>query len=176
MRILIPFFVAFILLISCIHDTKQVKGKNSEEKDKTGQFDSSTVENNSSCIGFENLESMSDSVLESAIEMEPNSLVVNRNDSSVFITANMSLDHRIFGFAKPDINSRRLILYSVFTCDIENNPFHCILGSFYDTGDSASPVLKFKGMQGVFAEMTATQKEGNTTIIYVKKKWISFIN
>lgn len=40
-------------------------------------------------------------------------------DSTIYLTANMKLDHRIFGYSQPDIKSEKLLLLSVFTNDIE---------------------------------------------------------
>jgi hypothetical protein len=58
---------------------------------------------------------------------------VSASDSSISLASNMRQDHRIFGYEKPDTKSKRLLLLSVFTNDVENNPFGCELGAYYDT-------------------------------------------
>lgn len=95
-------------------------------------------------------------------------------DSTINLTANIKQDHRIFGYAKPDTKAERLLLLSVFTNDVENNPFGCKLGAYYDTGGMDELTLKFKSIIGKFVEATATDKSNNVTTIYFEKKWIEF--
>ena len=64
---------------------------------------------------------------------EENTLSIATNDSIMEIQAFIRKDHRIFGYEKPDKNSAKLIVFSIFTNDVENNPHHCKLGSYYDT-------------------------------------------
>lgn len=93
-------------------------------------------------------------------------------DSTINLTANIRQDHRIFGYAKPDIKSERLLLLSVFTNDVENNPFGCKLGSYYDTRGMNELTLNYVSTTGNFVKATATDKSNNSTIIYFEKKWI----
>jgi uncharacterized protein (UPF0210 family) len=95
-------------------------------------------------------------------------------DSTINLTANIRQDHRIFGYAKPDIKSERLLLLSVFTNDVENNPFSCKLGAYYDTGGMDELTLKYISTTGNFVKATATDKTNNSTTIYFEKKWIDF--
>lgn len=99
---------------------------------------------------------------------------VNASDSSMFLAANIRRDHRIFGYAQPDIHSKRLFLLSVFTNDVENNPFGCELGAYYDTGDMQDLSLKFVAKAGDFIKAVAINKESKETTIYFEKKWIEF--
>jgi hypothetical protein len=86
----------------------------------------------------------------------------------------MRKDHRIFGYAKPDTKSERLLLISVFTNDVENNPFGCKLGSYYDTSGMDDITLKYKETLGKFIKAVAIDKSNNKTDIYFEKKWIEF--
>ena len=95
-------------------------------------------------------------------------------DSTIDLTANIRQDHRIFGYAKPDIKSERLLLLSVFTNDVENNPFGCKLGAYYDTGGMDELTLKYISTNGNFVKATAIDKTNNSTTIYFEKKWIDF--
>ena len=54
-----------------------------------------------------------------------NKISVQSRDSILWLNSEMRLDHRIFGYEKPDIKSERLIFLSVFTNDVEGNPFSC---------------------------------------------------
>lgn len=49
--------------------------------------------------------------------------MINLSDSSLTVYENIRADYRIFGYQKPDTNSRKMILFSVFTSDVENNPY-----------------------------------------------------
>lgn len=93
-------------------------------------------------------------------------------DSTINLTANIRQDHRIFGYDKPDIKSERLLLLSVFTNEIENNPFGCSLGAYYDTGGMGELTLKYNSTTGNFVKATAIDKASNSTTIYFEKKWI----
>ncbi len=95
-------------------------------------------------------------------------------DSTIHLTANIRQDHRIFGYAKPDIKSERLLLLSVFTNDVEDNPFGCKLGAYYDTGGMEELTLKYISTTVNFVKATATDKTNNSTTIYFEKKWIDF--
>ena len=76
-------------------------------------------------------------------------------DSTINLIANIKKDHRIFGYAKPDIDSERLLLLSVFTNDVENNPFECKLGAYYDTYGMGELTLKCVSTTGNFVQSTA---------------------
>ncbi|SHH07016.1 hypothetical protein SAMN05443549_1158 [Flavobacterium fluvii] len=100
-----------------------------------------------------------------------NKALISKNDSLIWIVANMKRDHRIFGFEKPDLNSKRMILLSIFTNDVENNPFNCPYGAFYDTNKMKDIELKFKENIGNFAKTEVLDK--NTKgIVYFEKKWL----
>jgi hypothetical protein len=84
----------------------------------------------------------------------------------------MRRDHRIFGYAAPDTKSERLLLLSIFTSDVENNPFQCKLGAYYDTGGMDGVGLKYAGTAGDFVKALATDNANKTTTVYFEKKWI----
>jgi hypothetical protein len=96
-------------------------------------------------------------------------------DSTITLSADILLTHRIFGYAKPDIKSERLLLLSVFTNDVQNNSFGCKLGAYYDTGGMDDLTLKYNSTSGDFIKATATDKANNSTTIYFEKKWIEFM-
>lgn len=98
-------------------------------------------------------------------------------DSSIWLQANIRLDHRFFGYAKPDIHSKRLILFSVFTNDVEHNPFGCRYGSYYETSGMADSLkLVFAGYTGNFIRaklVNTSQDDQEITSIYFEKKWFA---
>jgi len=115
-----------------------------------------------------------ESVIESGDDITKAFVFLKDDDSTIHLTANIRKDHRIFGYAKPDNNSERLLLLSVFTNDVENNPFKCKLGAYYDTGGMNELTLKYVSTIGDFVKAVAIDKTNNSTTIYFEKKWIDF--
>ena len=126
---------------------------------------------------FSKLDSIDKTNNESLIASENNItkafVYLKNGDSSIYLTSNIRQEHRIFGYKKPDTKSERLLLLSVFTNDVENNPFGCKLGAYYDTGDMKDLKLKYLRTIGTFVEAAAFDNNNNkTTNIYFEKKWI----
>ena len=115
-----------------------------------------------------------ESVMASGNDITRAFVFLKDGDSSISLTANIRKDHRVFGYAKPDIKSERLLLLSVFTNDVEHNPFGCRLGSYYDTGGMEDIKLKYLGKVDGFIKAVAIEKSNNKTILYFEKKWIEF--
>jgi len=101
---------------------------------------------------------------------------VLKEDSTIWLTANMKRDHRIFGYIKPDTNSKKMILISIFTNDIKGNPFNCPFGSYYQTSDMKDIAIKFISNKGSFIKAKIVKKDSTDTQIYILKKWIEFEN
>ena len=99
---------------------------------------------------------------------------VNLPDSTIHLSANMKLDHRFFGYAKPDVQSEKLLLFSIFTNDVENNPFGCRLGAYYDTGGIGDLKLKYMETTGNFVKAVAIDKTNALTTVFFEKKWLTF--
>ena len=95
-------------------------------------------------------------------------------DSTIFLHANIRKDHRIFGYAKPYLDSQKLILISVFTSDVKDNPFNCQFGAYYDTSGMKDMELKYVGMRGDFIEANIVQYDTSSTPTYIEKIWIEF--
>jgi hypothetical protein len=114
------------------------------------------------------------SVYESKDNLTKAFVLLSYGDSTIHLTANIRKDHRIFGYAKPDINSEQLLLFSVFTSDVENNPFGCKLGAYYDTSSIREFTLKYTSQKGSFIQASATDTSGQSTVLYFDKKWIVF--
>ena len=103
-----------------------------------------------------------------------NKLVIDKNNNHVFLTANIKMDHRIFGFSEPTTESEVMILFSVFTDDVETNPFNCTLGSYYDTSDFKSSVITYLGSKHNFIKTKITHPNGEH-VVYFEKKWVEYL-
>jgi hypothetical protein len=87
------------------------------------------------------------------------------------IRADMKRDHRIFGYQEPDSNSKRLILFSIFTNDVEGNPFELPLGAYYDTTEMEDISIKYIGQNDDFIE-TEIMIEGESNTVYFERTWV----
>jgi|SRR6478735_6241820 len=116
-----------------------------------------------------------DKLTESMVPMgESNKAYVSLSDSSISLRANMRLDHRFFGYEKPDTSSKRLLLLSIFTNDVKDNPFKCELGSYYDTYGLKEFSLKYVSTEEEFIKAEFINKSGEVTIVYFEKEWMEF--
>ena len=95
-------------------------------------------------------------------------------DGSMAMSAAMRLDHRIFGYAQPDTTATRLFLYSVFTNDVDGNPYGLKLGAYYDTYGHEGSQLIFKADEGDFIKAHFADENGKETALYFQKKWVVF--
>ncbi|MEX6690096.1 hypothetical protein QTN47_21485 [Danxiaibacter flavus] len=100
--------------------------------------------------------------------------IVSKIDSSIWLTANMKLDHRIFGYEKPDTTSRKMILISIFTNDVEGNPFKCPFGSYYQTSNMTDMEIKYVSTEGIFIKASVFKKNEFQGAVYMDKKFIEF--
>lgn len=133
--------------------------KTSQATEKLTHLDSIEKENN-------------ESVVVSGDNITKAYVFLKDGDSTIHLTANKWQDYRIFGYEQPDIKSERLLLLSVFTNDVENNPFGCRLGAYYDTEGMGEFTLKYNSTTGNFVKATAINKANNSTTVYFEKKWI----
>ena len=99
---------------------------------------------------------------------------VAKSDSVIWLTANIRLDHRIFGYSKPDTNSQKMILFSVFTNDVEANPYQCPLGAYYQTNDMHNRSIKFVSKQGHFIKASVLDNDSIISTVYFLRQWIKF--
>lgn len=99
---------------------------------------------------------------------------VSLEDSILSITYNKFSDHRIFGYAKPDIHSKKMLLLSVFTNDVEGNPYKLPYGAYYQSSDMDSLQLKYVADEGVFSKFLLLKSNTPQDTAYIEKRWIDF--
>lgn len=103
-----------------------------------------------------------------------NKISVQNQDSTLWLNSEMRLDHRIFGYKKPNVKSQRLIFLSVFTNDVEGNPFQCKYGSYYSTTLGEERELKYISKENDFVKTILLDHEKVLDTIYFERKWIEF--
>lgn len=101
--------------------------------------------------------------------------VINPSDSSLNVYQNIRADYRIFGYRKPDTNSRKMIFFSVFTTDVDKNPYKCSYGSYYSSSEMENMKMKYVKDVGNFIEAKLIRNENELlTPIYILKSWVEF--
>lgn len=100
-----------------------------------------------------------------------NTLYVLAEDSSMDLMADMELDHRIKGYAAADTSSEVLILFSIFTDDVEGNPFNYPLGAYYDLMEE-DITLRYVGEENGFVKTECSLDQAKIHTVYFEKKWV----
>ncbi|MEY3048460.1 MAG: hypothetical protein RL365_498 [Bacteroidota bacterium] len=77
----------------------------------------------------------------------------------------------IYGYQLPDLNSEKMICFSSFTSDVDNNPHKCVLGAYYETVDLN---IEYISMEGNFVKLKFTTEGKQESIFYVEKKSVKF--
>jgi len=98
---------------------------------------------------------------------------VDLDDKNFVLWADMKMDHRFYGFEKPDLNSQKLILFSIFTNDVDGNPFELPLGAHYSTADIEDGSFTFQGEEDGFVQVEFTDGNGKNNTLYFERKWVS---
>lgn len=100
--------------------------------------------------------------------------VISKRDSIFHVQSNIRADYRIIGYESPDTNARKMLLFSVFTSDVKDNPFKCPYGSYYDSAQRDELVIKYVGEQGSFIEANISGNNKTPATVYFEKKWVEF--
>jgi uncharacterized protein YcfL len=155
-KLFILFFIS-ILMFTCKKDTAIKKQIPIEVKNLQTKKTIQTIENDSVEVDETNIQKAT----------------ISLKDSLIWIKANMRLDHRIFGYEKPNLVSKKMLLISIFTTDVEKNPFNCEYGAYYESDEMQDIKLKFKENIGEFSKIELI-KENESKIIYFENKWLEF--
>ncbi len=114
------------------------------------------------------------SVLESD-EVTKAYVKLTAKDSIIHLHSNIRIDHRFFGYEQADIGSKKILLFSIFTNDVEDNPYQLKLGAYYDTSGlgSKGSKLKYVGTKGDFVQAKFIDSTDIPVCrIYFEKKWV----
>ncbi|MBV6879750.1 hypothetical protein NG800_005675 [Epilithonimonas ginsengisoli] len=104
-----------------------------------------------------------------------NKIKVSKSDSTMDLYMSMTAECRIFGYQKPNKNSKRLILFSIWTFDVKDNPCNCQFGSYYETS-SMEMELKYLGKENAFVKAALMKNKKQIAIVFFEKKWIEFVD
>lgn len=172
----LTFLIIILFFFTSCKNEKELKTIEKSKPNHTEKLEIDSLKNPKIKINqytkLETIEKENSKIIEQDAEYI-NKALISKNDSLIWLVVNMKRDHRIFGFEKPDINSKRMILLSIFTNDVENNPYSCPYGAFYDTVGMKNTTLKFKENIGDFSKIEILNKN-TKEIVYFEKKWLEF--
>ncbi|PIB36092.1 hypothetical protein BFP72_12150 [Reichenbachiella sp. 5M10] len=94
--------------------------------------------------------------------------VIEKMDSTVWLMSKIGNDHRIFGYQSPDSTSKKMIVFSAYTEDVEGNPHHCAYGSYYDMSDLKNMKLKWIDDQGGYSQVAIYRDGTEQGVIYIQ--------
>lgn len=95
---------------------------------------------------------------------------INKETREFYLQANIKKDHQLIGYAGPSITTQKLIIFSVFTTDVKDNPNKCPLGAYYQTSElKEGTKIEYVGNFGKFVKMKFTPVEGSDTYFYFEK-------
>jgi len=105
---------------------------------------------------------------------EINKATISKTDSIIRLNAVMRLDHKIVGYEKPNVKSRKMIMLSIFTSDVKDNPHHCPYGAYYDTTHMNGLSIKYLATQGNFIKAALLEDNQTKAIVYFEKNWMEW--
>uniref|UniRef100_UPI00404A8A1E hypothetical protein n=1 Tax=Fulvivirga sp. TaxID=1931237 RepID=UPI00404A8A1E len=144
----------------------------SPKKEESEKSEANQIENTTAGTFTEGEPNEPDSGNKNAEEVNTAYVFLSKGDSSFQITADMRMDHHFFGYAAPNLNSEKLILFSIFTDEVDNNPNNCRLGAYYDTNSLQKLTLKYCSPIGDFIKVIATRDKIKTELYFEKKSVI----
>lgn len=104
-----------------------------------------------------------------------NKLEVSKSDKSIDLYMSMRKEYRIFGYQKPNRNSKKMILLSIWTFDVKDNPSNCPFGSYYETASMGNKQLEYIRMKNSFIEAAILKDKKQITKVYFEKKWVKYV-
>jgi len=170
-------FLALLFLFSCSNSNADKKtATNISDTIKVSKTDTVPTAKEISSVStrIDSIDKSNSSTIAADDKKYIQKAMVSKSDSLIWLTANMKLDHRIFGYEKPDTASRKMILISIFTNDVEGNPFKCPFGSYYQTSNMENIRLKYVSQQGQFIKANVINSDTIQGSVYIEKKWIEF--
>ncbi len=98
--------------------------------------------------------------------------VVNKNDKSFSLYPSKFDDTPLtYGYKSPELTSEKIICFSSFTDDVENNPHKCLIGAYYSTYDLN---IEYITTENNFVKLKFKEEGKQDIMFYVEKKYIIF--
>ena len=109
---------------------------------------------------------------EGLIPHDARNLAILDRDGSLVVYPDRVKDHRIFGYARPDVTAKKLLLLSSYTADVAGNPYRCALGAFYSSEHADDLHLHVNRLDGTWAEVAVKQESAEPIVVFILREWI----
>jgi hypothetical protein len=95
---------------------------------------------------------------------------VVKKTKEFYVPSDLKIEYRVFGYEMPNATSQKMICFSSYRGDVNDNYNKCPLGSYYDTGrmhpgDKISFIKEVNG----FARMLYVTATGKKSIFYLPR-------
>jgi len=146
--------ITLILFVNCKSETTQKKDSNASLQSQLDSIEKANTQ----------------SILDSGENISK--VYVDTETDEFAFWSDMDKDHRFYGYEKPDVTSKKLILFSIFTNDVDGNPFEMPLGSYYDTRGLEPNKISYYDKDGDFISTEFEDVQGKVTKVYFESKWV----
>lgn len=101
-----------------------------------------------------------------------NLLVVKKSDKSFSLyPSKFDVTPLTYGYKSPELKSEKIICFSSFTKDVENNPHKWLIGAYYSTYDLN---IEYITIENNFVKLKFKEEGKQDIMFYVEKKYIIF--
>lgn len=169
------FFFCFSLL-SCSNNAVDTSSKDTLSKDSFNNFNRDSNHKSTQNINKDSTQQTCKEFAKIVDGEETNKATISLKDSSFIVESNKYSVHQIFGYERPDTTSKKLLLISCFTYDVEDNPYKCKYGAFYTTYNMDSFEIKFVAKTNDFVKCKLLDKEQIIANLFFEKRFVEFDN
>jgi hypothetical protein len=99
-------------------------------------------------------------------------IFIAKIDSSIWLSARKDYEQRIFGYQAADTTSKKMILFSLYKKDLEENPFNCKYGVYYQTNDMKGITLKYASDEAPFVGINIFKGDTLIDKFYILREWM----
>jgi hypothetical protein len=99
-------------------------------------------------------------------------IFIARVDSSIWLSARKDYEQRIFGYQSPDTTSKKMILFSLYKKDVEENQFNCPYGVYYQTNEMKGMTLKYASDEAPFVGVNIFKSNILIDTFYILREWM----
>ncbi len=169
------FFFCFSLL-SCSNNAIDTTAKDTLSNDSLNKFNLDSNHKSTQSINKDSTHQTLKDFAKIAEVEETNKASISLKDSSFIVGADKYLNHQIFGYERPDTTSKKLLLISCFTYDVEDNPYKCKYGAYYTTYNMDSVEIKFLTKTNYFVKCKLLDKEKIIANLFFEKRFVEFVD
>jgi len=169
------YFFCFSLL-SCSNNSFDTTTKDTLPKNSLNKFKLDSNNKSTQIINIDSTHQTCKDLAKILVGEETNKATISIKDSSFIVGHDKFHDHQIFGYERPDTRSKKLLLISDFTYDVQDNPYKCKYGAYYTTNSMDSFKIRFIAKTNYFVKCKLLDKERRITNLFFERRFIEFVD